>query len=229
MRITGMTLCYLLLALPTMPQTGTGVVQGTVSDPTRSAIPSAKVTLTSQATNITRRAESSAVGLYYFGSVPPGRYTLLVEAAGFKRWSSPFVLEVGQTAVIDPALEVGAVETTVEVIDSTPIITVGSMEVADVKDSLRIEQLPLNGRSIANLFNLTPGVEGGGAPRVNGLKVGSVEMLLDGISVVDRFGGGVQRVQPGVDTVEEFRIETTGSSARYSRPATAILVHQERH
>ena len=39
------------------------------------------------------------------------------------------------------------------------------MQVADVKDELRIHQLPLNGRQVSNLFNLTPGVEGGGAPR----------------------------------------------------------------
>ena len=49
-------------------------------------------------------------------------------------------------------------------------------------------------------------------------------MLLDGVSLVDRFGGGVARVQPGLDTVEEFRIETAGSQAQFSRPATVTLV-----
>jgi len=42
-------------------------------------------------------------------------------------------------------------------------------------------------------------------------------MLLDGLSIVDRFGGGIERVQPGLDTVQEFRIETNGSNARYAR------------
>ena len=56
------------------------------------------------------------------------------------------------------------------------------------------------------------------------MKVGSTEMLLDGVSLVDRFGGGIERVQPGLDTVQEFRIETSGSNARYSRPATVTLV-----
>ncbi len=96
-----------------------------------------------------------------------------------------------------------------------------------MKDFQRIQQLPLNGRQISQLFVLTPGVEGeaGGsnAPRVNGLKVGSVEISLDGISVVDRFGGGLRPAQPGLDTIAEFRIETVGSDARYSRPATVTL------
>jgi hypothetical protein len=224
MRILLTLFISLWLSVAALAQTGTGTVQGTVTDSSRSAVPNAKVTITHQATNIPRVAETSAVGIYYFASVVPGRYTVSVEATGFKRWTSNFVLEVGQTAVIDPTLEVGAVETTVEVVDTTPIITLGSAEIADVKDAVRIQQLPLNGRSITTLFNLTPGLEGGGNPRVNGLKVGSVEMLLDGISLVDRFGGGIARVQPGVDTIQEFRIETTGSSARYSRPATVTLV-----
>ena len=93
---------------------------------------------------------------------------------------------------------------------------------------------PLNGRQVSNLFTLTPGVEGGqggrrfeqnGAnPRTNGMMVGSTEMLLDGISYVDRFGGGISRVQPGLDTMQEYKVETAGSSAQYDRPATIELV-----
>src|SRR5262249_53813506 len=152
-------------------------------------------------------------------------------STGFRRWSGTLQLAVGQTAVVDPTLEVGSVEAAVEVTTVTPVITTEGMQIADVKDELRIHQLPLNGRSVSNLFILTPGVQGSGAPRVedggalrvNGLKGGSAEMLQDGISIVDRFGGGINRVQPGLDTVQEFRIETTGSSARYSRPATITL------
>src|SRR5206468_4083279 len=102
-------------------------------------------------------------------------------------------------------------------------INLESGEISDVKDALRIRQLPLNGRTISNLYDLTPGVEGGGNARVNGLKVGSLEMLVDGLSIVDRFGGGIARVQPGLDTVEEFRIETVGSDASYSRPANVTI------
>src|SRR5690606_39066572 len=91
-------------------------------------------------------------------------------------------------------------------------------------DAQRILQLPPDGRNISNLFTLTPGIDGSGNPRVNGMTARATEMLLDGISLVDRFGGGIARVQPGLDTVNEFRIETTGSQAQYSRPATVTLV-----
>jgi hypothetical protein len=217
-------LCLAIVAVPLAAQTGTGVVRGTVLDATKAAIPSAKITLTNTATGVVRTVDSSAVGIYYFGSVSPGPYSISVESTGFKKWTGTLTVEVGQTAVVDPSLEVGSLEATVEVTGAAPTITTQGMEVSDVKDALRIQQLPLNGRAITNLFNLTPGVEGGGNPRVNGLKVGSTEMLLDGISLVDRFGGGISRVQPGLDTIQEFRIETTGSAASYARPATVSLV-----
>ncbi len=218
-------LCTVLLPVLLSAQSGTGVVRGTVQDATRSAVPNAKLSLTNTTTNISRSAVSSDAGIYYFGSVPPGPYSLTVEMTGFKKWSGSLQLEAGQTATIEPLLEVGSVDAVVEVSSVAPVITTESAEIADVKDALRIRQLPLDGRSVATLFDLTPGVEGGGSPRVNGMKVGSAEMLLDGISLVDRFGGGLRGgVSPGLDTVQEFRIETSGSNAQYSRPATVTLV-----
>src|SRR5258708_6401707 len=217
-------LCLLVtLAVAAWCQTGAGIIRGTVTDASGAIVSSAKITLTHEETNIKRESASSSVGIYYFGELPPGSYKVDVESAGFRRWSGTLRLEVGQTAVVDLTLEVGSLEATVEVTGVAPVITTEGMQVSDVKDELRIHQLPLNGRSVSNLFNLTPGVEGGGAPRVNGLKVGSTEMLQDGISIVNRFGGGIDTVQPGLDTVQEFRIETNGSSARYSRPATITL------
>lgn len=207
-----------------MAQTGTGVVRGTVLDSSRASVGKAKVTLTNQQTNISRESASSEEGLFYFGSMPPARYMVIVEMPGFKKWNGKFELEAGQTAAIDPVLEVGSVDATVEVTDAAPLINTETMGIANVKDALRIHQLPLNGRFVTSLFNLTPGVEGGANPRVNGMKVGGTEMLFDGISLVDRFGGGMSRVQPSLDAIGEFRIETAGSSARNSRPSTITLV-----
>ncbi|PYT32195.1 MAG: hypothetical protein DMG57_02620, partial [Acidobacteria bacterium] len=213
-----------VVSLPLAAQTGLGIVRGTVQDVSKAVIPGAKVSLTSASTGVVRNAESSSVGIYYFGAVPIGSYTLAVEAQGFKKWTGTMEVLAGQTVSIDPSMEVGSLESTVEVTGAAPVISTEGGQVSDVKDALRIHQLPLDGRSVTTLFDLTPGVEGSGNPRVNGMKVGSAEMLLDGISLVDRFGGGMSRVQPGLDTIQEFRIETAGSGAQYSRPATVSLV-----
>ncbi len=212
-----------LTSQPALAQTGTGTVTGTVRDANRAVVPGADVTITNTDTNISRKGLTSEVGTYYLGVLPRGPYTLVVELPGFKKWSGKLELLVGQTAVVDPVLEVGEIQNVVEVTGVAPPINLESIDVSNVKDYQRIRQLPLNGRSISSLFNLTPGVEGGANARVNGLKVGSLEITLDGVSLVDRFGGGIARIQPGLDTIQEFRIETVGSDARYSRPATVTL------
>jgi hypothetical protein len=179
------------IALPLAAQTGLGVVHGTVTDQSRAVIPNAKVTLTNTATGVMQTVQTTEVGAFYFGSVQIGPYTVTVEVAHFKKYAGTLLLEAGQDAVVDPAMEVGSVDVAVQVNDAAPIIETEKGSVSDVKDALRIEELPLNGRQVSNLFNLTAGVEGGAAPHTNGMKVGSTDMSLDGISMVDRFGGGM--------------------------------------
>jgi len=79
-----------LAALPVAAQTGLGVVRGTVQDASKAVIPGAKVTLTNTATGVGRDSTTNADGIYYFGAVSIGPYTLLVESQGFK--INPFSL-----------------------------------------------------------------------------------------------------------------------------------------
>ena len=207
-------------------QGGLGRRAGDVQDTSKAVVPAAKVQLTNTDTKIVRDIISAADGSYYFGAIPPGNYEVTVEANGFRKWDSKFAVEVGETVDIDVSLELGALANTIEVSGTAPTITTEGMQVADVKDDLRIHQLPLNQRNVSGLFTLTPGVDAtsNGGFRVNGAKVGSLEINQDGATLVDRFSGNIQRVQPGLDTVQEFRIETAGSNARYSHPATVTLV-----
>ncbi|MEO8660149.1 MAG: TonB-dependent receptor [Bryobacteraceae bacterium] len=219
-----LVLLAIAIALPLTAQSGLGVVHGTVTDQTQAIVPGAKVTLLNLDNGVAQTVESTGVGAYYFGSVRQGRYSVTVEMAQFKKWTGTLVLEVGQSAVVDPVLQVGSTENVVEVTGAAPVIETEKGSLSDVKDATRIRNLPLNGRQITNLFNLTAGVEGGGAPHTNGMKVGSTDMALDGISLVDRFGGGISRVQPGLDIIQEFRFETAGSDAAFSRPSSVTLV-----
>lgn len=225
--VLGGLICLSVSAPEMFGQTGAATLTGTVRDADQKVVPGASVTITNSETNISHTGQTSDVGNYYFGALQRGPYTLAVEKQGFKKWESKVTLDVGQSAVIDPTLQVGSLQTTVEVTGVATPITTGSVERADVKDYSQIRQLPLNGRQISQLFVLTPGVEADrgatGSPRVNGMKVGSMEITLDGVSLVDRFGGGISRVQPGLETVQEFRIETVGSDARFSRPSNVTL------
>ena len=218
------------LALPLAAQSGLGIVTGTVQDPSRSAVSKATVTLTNTGTGTVKSVTSNDAGVFYLGSLQVGPYRLAVDAVGFNRWERDFEIQAGQTVTLDAIVSVGTVDSRVEVSAAAAEIATEGAQLSDVKTAKTIHDLPLDGRQISNLFTLTPGVEGGqntqggGNPRTNGMMVGSTEMLLDGMSYVDRFGGGISRVQPGLDTIQEYRVETAGSGAAFDRPATIELV-----
>jgi Carboxypeptidase regulatory-like domain len=204
-------------------QAGLATLSGTVTDQSGSVIPGVKVTATNTSTGVVYRTEGNAQGVYYIGALPPGSYKITAEKTGFKQWTRTVQLEVSQNADIDFRMEVGSATTVVEVTGAPPLLNTTGTQVGDVKDYQRINQLPLNGRSVSSLFDLTPGVEGGGNARVNGMKVGSMGIQLDGISERDRFGGGIVREQPDIGDIQEFSIDTSGSDAKYANPATVIL------
>src|SRR5437016_3976836 len=101
---------------PGLAQTGKGIIQGVVRDATQAVVPGAQVKLTNTETNVSQAGQTNEVGLYYFGAVQPGPYNLVVEVTGFKKWEGKLTLQVGQTAVVDVALELGSAEATVEVV-----------------------------------------------------------------------------------------------------------------
>src|SRR6516162_10382111 len=198
-------LVALALALPLASAlTGLGTVSGTVRDPSEAAVPGAQVTVTSTETGLARSAPTSSTGSYYFGALPLGPYRLTVERQGFTTWEGTFTLAVGENAVVNPTLRMGSTTTVVRVSGAeTPIETVKGA-VGDVKESTQIRDLPLNGRQVGLLFDLTAGVERGlGGAWVKGMMAGSVDINLDGVTQVDRFGGGMVRVQPGIETIQE--------------------------
>src|SRR5207302_2611845 len=205
-------------------QTGNGTVSGTVQDPGEAVVPAAQVTVTNTETGLARSTQTSSVGFFYFGAMPLGPYKVTVEKAGFETWSGTLTLAVGQDAVLNPTLRLGSATTVVEVTGAVTPIETAKGGVSDVKESAQIRDLPLNGRDIGSLFGLTAGVESGaGGARVNGMKVGSLDINLDGVTQVDRFGGGIVRVRPGIETIQEFRVETVGSDASFDQPATVIM------
>lgn len=213
-----------LTALPAFPQTGAGTVSGEVRDSSEGLVSGAKVTITNTETEISRNVETSPEGLYSFPSLPIGPYRLSVEKQGFDTWVGTLTLYVGQSATVNAVLRPGSVKSVVEVKDAaTPIETTNGV-IGDVRESSQIRDLPLNGRDVGLLFGLTAGVESGaGGARVNGMKVGSLDINLDGVTQLDRFGGGIVRVRPGIETVQEFRVETVGSDASFGEPATVIM------
>src|SRR5574340_1399416 len=114
--VTSVSLLILLLSMPCLwGQTGNGIIKGTVLDQARALVPGAQVTITNANTGITRTAQSNETGIFYFGAIQPGPYTVTVELTGFSKWTTKVDLQVGATEVLEAVLAIGNVSNTVEV------------------------------------------------------------------------------------------------------------------
>ena len=209
-----------LLALPAFPQASTATVSGTVRDQSGAVIPRAGVSLVNTATNVKSQTITNEIGFYMFPGVIPGPYRLEAESAGMQRYEGAVTVQVQQSVVVDPVMKPGQTTTTVVVQDVTPMISTDRPALGHVLERSRIEQLPINGRDFGSLMSTVPGMEG---LRAYGEREGAMEVTLDGSPIFDRVRARSQIRPPGLDTIQEFNVETNSSSARYTRPTTLVL------
>ena len=168
-RVTLLLVCGMFFAAAAQAQFKASV-QGTIIDKTGAAVASAKVTLSNQDTGIQHEAMSSDSGFYRFTELPPGTYTLSVEAASFQRKEiKDLIVNAEQARGVDVALEVGQVTQTVTVSGNT--LTDLQSEDANISGTITNEQvnrLPSFGRDPYQLLRLAPGVFGDDARASNG-------------------------------------------------------------
>ncbi len=213
-------LTALFIALPAWPQASTAAVSGTVRDQTGAVIPSASVSLTNTNTNVASKTTTNQARFYLFPGTVPGPYRLVVEAPGMQKFEGSLTVQVQQSAVVDVTMIVGTTATAVAVQDVTPMLQTDAPVLGHVLERMRIEQLPINGRDVTSLLQTVPGMEG---TRAYGLREGSHELVLDGSALSDRLYRGTVSRQPGLDTIQEFKVETNRSSAKFTRPTTMVM------
>ena len=116
-------LLVLVALLPATAQSDRGTVTGTVSDPVGAVVPNAPVSLKNVATGATYDTVTTATGNYTIPSLPVGRYSLTVAAAGFNQFIREGIdVQVAQTARIDVVLKVGAASESVTVTANAPLL-----------------------------------------------------------------------------------------------------------
>src|ERR1700730_12811785 len=143
---------FLSLTVHATAQGTSGSFTGTVSDSTGAVIPGAAVTATSVDSGRTWRTQTNDVGVYNLPAVPPGTYTLAVEAAGFKRLATnALTLEVNQGARLDLKLELGTVGETIEVRGLSALLQTETTQLGSVISGTTTVNLPLNGRNFGQL------------------------------------------------------------------------------
>jgi Carboxypeptidase regulatory-like domain/TonB dependent receptor len=140
-------------------------IQGTVLDPQSNAISGATVTLVNKETNRTQTATTDEAGVFNFLSLPPGRYSLAVEASGFKKKTlSDVAVSAERIQSINVSLEIGDVSQSVTVSeDATPAIDTETGQISGTLSNREVQNLPSLGRDPFQLLRLAPGVFGDAA------------------------------------------------------------------
>lgn len=217
-----------------------GTISGHVSDSTGAVIPDATVTLTNVGTNTSRTTVTTGTGDYTFPSVPPANYTIQVAHAGFKTASGSVQLQVQQSLRQDYTLQVGDVTQTVEVQSTGSLLQAENPSLGTVIQNQAITQMPLNGANYlslvalsANTNTLSPtsgqaGARLGGSRSSQSISVGGQRIMfdhytLDGINNTDvDFNSFV--VQPSIDAIQEFKVQTGVYPAQFGYNASQINV-----
>lgn len=148
-------------------------LQGTVQDKSGANISGAQVTVTDQATGVVRTGTTNATGFYRFSELPPGTYSVGVDAAGFKSKVTSDVAVAAESARgLDVTVEVGDASEKVTVTGEAPALETENATVEGTLPSIAIENLPEIDRDPYELLRLAPGVFGDGARMGNGQSAG---------------------------------------------------------
>nr|WP_229669093.1 TonB-dependent receptor [Edaphobacter acidisoli] len=229
----------MMMVAPAYAQFESSSVLGYVRDASGAAIPNATVTLTNTATGIVQKATSDGDGRYEFSSVPIGSYTVSTEAGGFQRTeTAAFKLTTDSRQRVDVAMKPGSVSETVTVSSAPTVLETETSSRGQVVGTRQIEDLPLNGRSYADLALLAPGVRKSflenqsttsreASFNVNGQRSAFNNFLLDGLDNnsygTSNQGFANENIPPSPDAVSEFRLETDNYSAEYGRASGAVI------
>jgi Carboxypeptidase regulatory-like domain/TonB dependent receptor len=183
-----LTLAYALWAAACFGQNAQ--VSGLIQDPSNLIVSGADVRILNEQTGGRRNTRSNESGFYSLPSLAPGNYRITIRATGFETVVREGIkLEVGDNARLDFNLTIGDSRTVVTVHGGSPLINTEDASVGTVIDRDTIEQMPLNGRGIQSLIELSPGVtvtpvvdSSRGQFAVNGQRTDANYFTVDGVS-----------------------------------------------
>lgn len=175
---------------------GTGVIVGTVTDPTGATVVGATVTVTDIATNAVRNATTNESGRYDFPNLPPGKYNLTIGKAGFRQ--AKFTnqdVAVGESRTLDAKLQLGAATESVEVVASNTDLQTMNATIGTTVTGVPLDSLPSLGRDASTFVALQPGVAPDGS--VAGANQDQNSYLLDGGNNSSDMDGTMNTYTPG--------------------------------
>jgi hypothetical protein len=230
----------LLLTVATVrAQVDSQLITGTVTDPSGAVVQNAVVTVTNNATGLSRAVKSNESGVYTALNLPVGTYSVTTVIAGFKKSViNGVIVDVGSKPSVPVTLQLGETGETMVVQADAMEIQTTSAEIGATISSQLATQIQLNGRNYVQLLTLAPGVSqtvasgfaifgkygaNGNSQSVNGIRVDSANFFVDGVDNKDNGGGGNNFVNISPDALDEFRDAASSYDASYGGSSGATV------
>src|SRR6202522_25742 len=218
-------------------QKDTGGLAGVVKDPSGAVVTGAKVRIADIDRGAQLASTTNKEAQFVLSPLKIGRYQLTAEKAGFKKTvAGPIVVDVDARPAVDITLSIGDFREIVTVTTQAPLLETQTSDLGQLVDKRQAETLPLNGRNYAQLALLGAGIapsEPGSRVETsygfssNGARSLQNNYLLDGVDNNSNLGdvltGQAYVIQPSVDAIEEFKVQTNAYSAEFGRGNGAIL------
>lgn len=228
LRVVVILACLCLSAPPSIAQTTTSSIEGTVTDASGAVIQGAEVTARGATLAAERRTTTDAKGVYRLAALPAGTYTVSVAFAGLVTRTAALEVTLNRVVTFDATLEVGGVQETIAV--SAPALDLSTSATTTTITPREITELPVNGRNYLDLLQLVPGVAinrqvDPNTDRSNpvlGERSGNNNFLIDGQSNKDTVNGGPAQ-QFNQETIAEFQVLTSGYKAEFGQASGAIV------
>ena len=211
----------------------TGDLHITVRDPKGGVVTDATVTVRDDTKGLERATSENSDGQYQILLLPPGRYTVSVEAAGFgKATVTDVAITVGQMAEIPISLAVAGTQEVINVSSEAELVETQRTSSTDTIDQRRIDNLPINGRNYINFALTDSQVLRDNAPSIGAAPTSGLNMSgqraranlvnVDGADATDNSTNGV-RSTVSQEAVQEFQIITNGYAPEYGRASGGVV------
>ncbi len=210
-------------------QSDPGGIEGRVLDPSGAVVPGAQIRIRNVETNIEINSASNASGIYSITNLPAGPYELACSKKGFlTQTTKEFAIETAKTVHVDIYLKVGENARVVEVNLIDPPLLLGNPLLSTTIQGDEIKDLPLSfsgGRQIESFaYALAPSVEGDSwTSHVAGTPAFTKEVLINGLSATSQIQGNVMESSPSMESIEEFSVQTSSSSAEYGHAGGGVF------
>src|SRR5262252_8007322 len=226
-KIAAFILLTLAASVPAFAQStaANGTIEGAISDTSGGVLPGVTVTVTNVETGAERSVTTNEKGLYRAPLLPLGKYRVVAELQGFKKFEKTSItLSVGQTVVVNASLSVGTVSETITV-SSNDITALESsrIDIGHTMSDLEVHNLPLVARNPYNFALVQPGVTGienveFGVPRLaaNGAAM-RINYMVDGNTNTEKDRAGLRLLPMSEVMIQEVKVVTTGFAPEFGQ------------